>query len=201
MYQFLQEVCNMFKKSLFLLVCLTLLSTTAFAQNQNVPHDSPDYGAPLKTGSKSYSTSLPTPVTEGDRANNISDSYGRTLTTDIPIGVQIWKSFTATTTQTGAAIWTPAAGKKIAVQYCQLSSYGTVAARAILWFGGAADTTYTEGTDQPLFKGRFISTTTVTTVVVANPSNAIYSSTADNILRITTDAASSIDVVCYGYEF
>lgn len=175
---------------------------TALAQNQYVPHDSPDYGAPLKIGSKATSA-LPTAVASGDRANAVSDLFGRVLTSSIPPEVQTWRSLlTAAAIQTGTAIWTPAAGKKIAIDFCQMGLTGATNAKVILWFGAAADTTYTEGTDQPVFKGRLVtSATTITTLAYTAPNSTLFSTTADNILRITTDAAAPIDVLCYGFEF
>lgn len=120
---------------------------------------------------------------------------------EISTALQVWKSHNSTTTQTGTAIWTPASGKKIAIYYCQLGSYGTTAARVIIWSGGAADTTYTEGTDQAIFKGSFAPAATGTPGATLAPKKPIFSNTANNVIRITTDAAISIDVVCVGYEY
>ena len=50
------------------------------------------------------------------------------------------KNVNVTSTQTGGIVWDPAAGKKIAVTSLVIGSYGTTAARVILWFGATADT-------------------------------------------------------------
>lgn len=120
---------------------------------------------------------------------------------EIPTAAQVWKSFNATSAQTGAAIWTPASGNKIAIRYCQIGSYGTTAARVIIWAGTSGDTSYTEGTDQAVFKGSFAPSTTGTPGAILQPSKVIFVNTANNVLKVTTDAAISIDIVCYGYEF
>ena len=125
----------------------------------DVAHDGVDASNPIKVGFQARAT-LPTAVASADRANGISDVYGRQLVSHIDPGMQVWKSFNATTTQTGVAIWTPTAGKKIVVTGFHVTTYGTTAGRVILWFGASADTTYTEGTDQPLFKGSFAPSTT-----------------------------------------
>lgn len=116
---------------------------------------------------------------------------------------QVWKSFNATTAQTGAAIWTPASGKRIAVTSIVIGTYGTTAGRCIVWFGAGGDTTYTEGTDQPVVKASFAPSTTATPGLVQSfPKGAeILCNTADYVLRITTDAALSVDIVVYGYEY
>jgi hypothetical protein len=113
---------------------------------------------------------------------------------------QVWKSYNTTTTATGAAIWTPGSGKKIAITHLTIGTYGTTAGRVILWFGGSADTTYSEGTDQPVFKGSFAPSASGTPGAILQPDTPIIAQTADHLLRITTDAAMSVDVVVYGYE-
>jgi len=113
---------------------------------------------------------------------------------------QVTKSFNKTTAATGDAIWTPASGKRIAVTHLGIGTYGTTAARVIIWFGATADTTYTEGTDQVLFKGSFIPSATVAEQTIIPFSVPFVAATVDHVLRITTDGGISIDVVAVGHE-
>lgn len=114
---------------------------------------------------------------------------------------QTWKSANYTTSQTGASIWTPGSGKKIAITHLTIGTYGTTAARMILWIGASADMTYTAGTDQLVFAGSFAPATTSYPGVVLVPPTPILAANADYILRITTDANLSVDIAVYGYEY
>ena len=117
---------------------------------------------------------------------------------------QIWKSGAFTTAQTGTALWTPTAGKKIAITSIQLGTSGSTSAKLTLWFGAAGDTAYTAGTDQLVFAGTLapILISGVEPVLLIAPTLApIIAATADDILRITTDANLTVDVAVYGYEF
>lgn len=111
-----------------------------------------------------------------------------------------FKSAQYTTAQTGAALWTPAAGKAICVTQMQIQVGGTVSGTAQVWFGASADTAYTRGTDAPIFDGEFApSTTNKPGVYMAftTPPRG----TADYILRVTTSAAiNPITVTVWGYE-
>ena len=78
---------------------------------------------------------LPTAVANADRANSISDLFGRQLVAHITPEMAIHKNLTYTSTQTGTDVWSPTAGKKIAVTSVVIGSYGTTAGRVILWFG------------------------------------------------------------------
>lgn len=104
-----------------------------------------------------------------------------------------------TTAQTGVAIWTPASGKAVCVTYVQIQSYATTAGTAQLWFGASADTTYTRGTDAPIFDGEFAPTTTNKPGVIIQPHIALRG-TVDYVLRLTTTGAQSITVTVWGYE-
>lgn len=166
----------------------------------DVAHDAVDSGAPVKTGAKAINA-IPTAVANLDRADNVSDLFGRQLVSHIDPAMQVWKSGNYTTQQTGTAIWDPTAGKKIAVTHLQVDSYGTTAGRIILWFGDNADTTYTAGTDQPLFIGSHAPSSTAKPGALPPITYPIFCTTADRELHITTDAAISLDVVVYGYEW
>lgn len=117
----------------------------------------------------------------------------------IRANVSVNKTVTQTAAQTGSAIWTPAAGKAVVITSLQIQSYGTTAGTAIVWFGGSADTTYTRGTDFPIFDGEFApSATNKPGVYVTFPTP--IRGTADFVLRLTTTNAQSITVSVWGYE-
>lgn len=169
----------------------------------DVAHDAADSGNPVKVGAKA-ANALPTAVANNDRTNNISDLFGRQLYSHIDPGMQVAitkTAFNATTTQTGAAMWTPASGKRIAITSLVIGTYGTTAARVIIWIGASGDTTYTAGTDHAVVIASFAPSATVKPGLVLTPAVPIFSATADHILKITTDAGISIDVTWNGYEF
>jgi len=120
----------------------------------------------------------------------------------IRANVSVNKTVTQTTAQTGSVIWTPAAGKAVVITSLQIQSYGTTAGTAIVWFGaggGSPDTTYTRGTDFPIFDGEFApSATNKPGVYVTFPTP--IRGTADFVLRLTTTNAQSITVSVWGYE-
>jgi len=166
----------------------------------DVAHGTADSGNPVKIGFK-VEQALPTAEPDNDRVNGISDRYGRQLKSHIDPGMQIWKSANFTTTQTGGAIWTPTASTRVAITYLAISAYGTTAARCIIWFGAGGDTTYTAGTDQLLWAGSFAPSSTSKPGAILSLPNSIFAATTDHVLRITTDAAISLDITVYGYEF
>ena len=111
----------------------------------------------------------------------------------------VFKCATYATAQTGTALWTPASGKAVVVTALQIQSFGTTAGTAILWFGASGDTTYTRGTDAPLFDGEFApSNTNKPGVYVAYPTPC--RGTADYVLRVTTTNAQSVTFTVWGYE-
>lgn len=122
------------------------------------------------------------------------------------LATQVWKKVGAfTTSQTGVAIWTPAAGKKIAITHIFLTSSGTDPGLARLWFGASGDTTYNDGTDQLVIVMNFgpVSTADAESfpgmpLALASPIVAV---TADHILRLDTTGNLDIEGVIYGYEF
>ena len=81
-----------------------------------------------------------------------------------------------------------------------IGTYGTTAGRLILWFGANADTTYSEGTDEALFKASFAPSATAKPGAVVTFTPPFEAGTADHELHITTDAALSVDIVVVGYE-
>jgi hypothetical protein len=175
--------------------------TTVPNVSGDIAHDAADSGNPVKVGLKAVSA-LPTAVAANDRANGIADLFGRQLVNHIDSAMQVWKSVNVTTTQTGSDVWTPAGGKKIAITYLAISSYGTTGARVILWFGANADTTYTAGTDQLIWAGSFApSASAKPGMVLPLGLSPIYAATADHEIHLTTDAGISLDITVYGYEF
>ena len=70
-----------------------------------------------------------------------------------------------------------------------------------LWFGLTADTTFTQGTDQVLFRGVLTPTSSGTPGVVSNFSSPVYCTTADMELHLTTSAGITIYVTVYGFEW
>lgn len=173
---------------------------TASNTSGDVAHDSPDSGNPVKIGFQAENV-LAAPVANGDRSNAVSDLFGRQLIANIDSGMQVWRSANYTTQQTGAAIWTPSAGKRIAITYISVTSYATTAGRVILWFGAGGDTTYTAGTDQLLWAGSFAPSANSRPGAIIQQPFGLFAATPDHILRITTDAAISLDITVYGYEF
>lgn len=166
--------------------------------NGDIAHDSSDSGNPVKVGGKA--TTGFSAVSNGDRTNFITDVYGRLLIAKIDPSMQVWKSANYTTTQTGTAIWTPGSGKKIVVTHCSIYSYGATSGKCILWFGASGDTTYTAGTDQPLTLPSFAPSTTSKPGLVLDLSTPVFCLNADYILRCTTDANLSLEIIVYGYE-
>jgi hypothetical protein len=173
--------------------------TTGTFNVGNIAHDLADSGNPLKIGFRAEAA-LPTAVATDDRVNGIADVFGRQLVAHTDAGMQVWKSANYTTQQTGASIWTPSSGKKIAITYLAVSSYATTAARVIIWFGASADTTYTAGTDQLVWAGSFAPSANSRPGAIISLPYGISAVTADHQLRITTDAAISLDLTIYGYE-
>jgi hypothetical protein len=165
----------------------------------DVAHDSVDSGNPVKIGFQAES-SFPTAVATGDRANGISDVFGRQLVAHVDAGMQVWKGANVATTQTGTDIWTPSAGKKICMTYIAISSYATTAGRVILWLGASGDTTYNAGTDQLVWAGSFAPSANAKPGAIISLPYGITAVTADHRLKLTTDAGISLDVTVYGYE-
>jgi hypothetical protein len=113
--------------------------------------------------------------------------------------VSVNKNSTYAAAQTGTALWTPAAGKAVVVTSVQIQSFGTTAGTVQLWFGGAADTTFTRGTDAAVFDGEFAPSATNKPGVIMTFPTPIRG-TADFVLRVTTTNAQSITFNVWGYE-
>jgi hypothetical protein len=179
---------------------ITIDGTVTAVDAGDIAHDAADSGNPVKVGAKA-ANALPTAVANNDRTNNISDLWGRQLTSHIDPAMQVNKAFNATTTQTGTDVWSPTSGKKIAVTSVVIGTYGTTAARLILWFGDNADTTYSAGTDQLLLAASFAPSATSKPGLVFTPAVPVFCTTADRELHCTTDAGISVDIAVSGYEW
>ncbi|HZL92571.1 MAG TPA: hypothetical protein VFB99_02965, partial [Vicinamibacterales bacterium] len=164
-----------------------------------------DSGNPVKVGGK-YNSTQPT-LDNGDRGDIELDSRGRVR---VAIGAcetctatetAITEDAAYTTQQTGAAVWTPAAGLKVYVAAVQIQCGGTTAGTVRLWFGASGDTTYTAGTDQQLtFVNCGTPSADVAPGMVWSFPIPVAASTADFILRATTSAGITVDIIVHGYE-
>jgi hypothetical protein len=105
-----------------------------------------------------------------------------------------------TTTQTGAAIWTPTTGRRFVVTDFTISTGGATAGVVTLWQGAAGDTTYNAGTDPVVFRGEFAPSASARPGVVKAFAVPWMSTTVDHVLRITTSAAITLYVQVNGYE-
>jgi hypothetical protein len=175
------------------------LSTGELVITGDVPHDSPDAGDPVKIGFQAE-TALPTAVANGDRANGISDRYGRQLVAHIDPGMQTWKSAEYTTTQTGTNIWVPTAGRRFVVTQLNIATGGTTAGLVTIWAAQTATTAYTPGTDQVFFRGTLTPTANATPGALIQPPYPMFSDTLNDCLKITTSANMTIYIQVYGYE-
>jgi hypothetical protein len=164
------------------------------------PHDSVDSGNPVKVGFKA-ANALPTAIANLDRANGISDLWGRQLTSHIDPAMQKHLAYNTTSSQAGTDVITPTSGKKLAITSVVIGTYGTTAGRIILWFGDNADTTYTAGTDQVLLAFSTAPSSSSKPGLVFTPAVPVFCTTADRELHITTDANISLDIAFEYYEW
>ncbi len=162
-------------------------------------HDSPDAGAPVKIGAQAE-TAMPTAVASGDRANAISDRYGRIMTTSIDPAMQSWKQGEYTSTQTGTNIWVPTSGNRFVITQLHITTGGTTAGIVTIWGAQTATTAYAAGTDQVFFRGNFVPSATGTPGALIQPPIPLFSDTTNDCLKITTSAGMTVYVQVYGYE-
>jgi len=88
----------------------------------------------------------------------------------------------------------------VVITSMQIQVGGTTAGTLQVWFGGAADTTYTRGTDFPIFDGEFApSATNRPGVYVTFP--VPVRGTTDFVLRVTsTGPLNPLTVSVWGFE-
>lgn len=170
-----------------------------FTAGGDVAHDSADSGSPVKIGGKAITTALPTAVASADRANLITDRYGRLLTAPIDFSMIQEKAATYTTTQTGTTLITATSGKWIIVTSYQVALFGTTSGRVILWFGASGDTTYSEGTDRCIVDTNHVPSATVAPGLIVG-ATFVPSGTVDYYVKVTTDAAISVRISVKYYE-
>ena len=103
-----------------------------------------------------------------------------------------------TVARTGTALWTPSVGLSIAVQSYQITLWGPTAADVAIWYGGAADTTFTRGTDKAIIDTRYIPSKDGNYI---DTQTGIWKGDADQVLRITSSATVSVNITVWGYEF
>jgi hypothetical protein len=106
-----------------------------------------------------------------------------------PSETRVTKSVTIAVSTTGGAVWTPAAGKKFVITDLLLSPTGVAGGGRLTVFDGtdAAENTLWDGY---LYMNEHIN-------LQARP---WASSTADNVLKATTDADADVIITCHGYE-
>jgi hypothetical protein len=176
------------------------------AQGQDAS-DIPITGDPVLIGGRA-SDAVVTPVSaDGDAVALWLSRRGAQFVASVPhIALDgspyslLTKTAQYTTTQTGTALWTPAAGKKVTVLSYQIQVGGTTAGTVQLWFESAnPDTTYTRGTDQAIFDGEFAPSSTLKPGVVQ--SGLWIGSAVDFDLRVTTSAnINPLTITVWGYE-
>jgi len=176
------------------------LATLTTLTGGGVAHDAADAGNPHKIGYRAV-TVLAAASAANDRVDGQADLMGRGFVTDIP--PEMFKSVAVnyTTTQTGAVIIDPTAGKRLAIKSIVVGTYATTGARLILWFGANADTTYTAGTDQAIVIASFAPSTTSKPGIVYTPATPDYCLTADHELHVTTDGNLSVDICVKYFEW
>ena len=177
-----------------------LMKVSVDASALDVAHDATDSGAPVKIGGQAR-TSFPTAVANADRVNATFNTLGQMETTHIAGEQFVWKQVEATTAQTGTTIWDPTSGKRIAVTSLEIGTGGTTAALVTIWFGDNADVTFSQGSDQVLFRGTLTPTATSTPGVISNYSIPEFCTTADRELHYTTSANITIYIKVSGYEW
>lgn len=105
-----------------------------------------------------------------------------------------------TTQQTGVTFFTPTAGRKFVVTDLTITTGGTTSGIVTMWQGASADTTYTAGTDNAIFRGEFAPSANSKPGVVKSFNVPYVSTTADHQIKITTSAAMTVYVQINGYE-
>lgn len=119
----------------------------------------------------------------------------------VDLGALSWADGSYTTQQTGTALWTPGGNKRVVVTSVDIQCSGSTLGTINVWFGALADTTFTQGTDQPVtfFDCNTPSATNAPTKFVPFPA-PLGSIAPDFILRVTTSAGITVRVIVQGYE-
>lgn len=105
-----------------------------------------------------------------------------------------------TTAQTGTIIWTPASGKKFVITDITITTGGTTTGLVTIFDAASGTTTYSAGTTPAIFRGTFAPATTGYPGVIKSFNFPYVSTTANNVVHVTTSAAMTIYVQINGYE-
>jgi len=116
----------------------------------------------------------------------LTDSFGRLITESMFNKTMIKKTYAWAGAVTGQAVWTPASGKKFVITDIILSASANC---TVTLFDN------TDNTTNRIMKLYLTSNQ----VVTHNFSIPVTSSTANNVLKITTSAAGG-DITVFGYE-
>lgn len=115
--------------------------------------------------------------------------------------VQVKKTAEFTSAQTGATVWQPSTGKRLAITDFNITTGGLTAGLVTMWCGTAGDTTYTAGTDETVFRGEFAPGTASRPGALKTYDVPWICSTANNVLRFTSSANMTVYIQVNGYEF
>ena len=167
----------------------------------DVAHDAPDASTmPVKIGGKALSAS-PTPVATSDRTNAHFDLYGRQRVGVMDPGMQVWKQVEATTTQTGTAIWTPTAGKKIAVTRMRSERVARPPACYDLVRSQRRHDVHPRDRSGGIPGQSHAELERNSRRHLQRWGAPIYCTTADHVLRYTTSAGITVYITLYGFEY
>ncbi len=174
------------------------VAATNLGKAEDAAHTSGDVGVMALAVAKAAAAAL---GAEGDYEPLEVDAYGRLHVAPLLVDPAAQKhvTYNATAAKTGDIILSPTAGKRMAITSMVIGTYGTTAARVIIWAGADADTTYSAGTDQAVFIASFTPTASATPGAVYTPATPIFL-TADHNLMLTSSAAISIDICVEYYE-
>lgn len=162
-----------------------------------VAHDAADAGSPVKVGGRAR-TSLPAAVANDDRADFVTDSRGRLLTAGYPPEAQVNKSGSYTTAQAPATLWANGASERFCVDSLHVNVAGATGGDVTVWFGLAAETVPTPGTDPYIFEGTFAPAATgPQTVVLKGP----FYGLVDEEVHVTTSAGITLKVQLFGHKY
>lgn len=185
---------------------VTNAGTFAVQANGSTAADAAATTAPIIQGGRANNT-LPSAVSaDGDVVYLWLNRHGATINANLPHVGLVGEPYTLTnktsqwtSSQTSAALWTPASGKKLVITSLQIQAGGTTAGSVQVWFGASADTSYTRGTDLAIFDGEFAPSSTNKPGVVMN--GPWIASTADHVLKVASSAAiNPLTVSAWGYE-
>ena len=169
--------------------------------------DSPSAAFPLMAGGKVYGVTLTQPAAmsaDADVANLSCDPYGRLMVAEINPLLYKTKAYNDTSARAAASAVSalaPTGSRRLIITGYEISAYGTTAARVMFYFGSSAssDTTYTAGTDPPVFIGSFAPSATANPGAIMTGLHIVAPAVDYNIMY-QNSAAISIDVVWHFYE-